>query len=64
MTPSDLRDWQASQSLTYDTAAVALGVSRSTYAAWVGGTTRIDRRTALACAAIVAGLEPAGQMEK
>ena len=61
MTPDDLRTWQSAQGYTYDTAAQALGVSRSTYAAWVGGTTRIDRRTALACAAISAGLEPAGE---
>ena len=48
---------------TYDTAAAALGVSRSTYADWLAGQSRttskpitIDRRTALACAAIAAGL--------
>lgn len=63
MTPDDLRAWQAQMGYTYDTAAQALGVSRSTYADWLAGTSRttgkpitIDRRTALACSAIVAGL--------
>lgn len=64
MTPTDLAAWQAQMGYTYDTAADALGVNRSTYANWLMGTNRstgkptvIDRRTALACAAIAAGLE-------
>ena len=64
MTPDDLRAWQAAMGYTYDSAAAALGVSRSTYADWLAGQSRttgkpitIDRRTALACAAIAAGLE-------
>lgn len=63
MTSDDLRAWQAAMGYTYDTAAEALGVNRSTYADWVAGKSRttgkpitIDRRTALACAAIAAGL--------
>lgn len=63
MTPDDLRAWQAAMGYTYDTAAAALGVNRSTYADWLAGQSRttgkpitIDRRTALACAAIAAGL--------
>lgn len=63
MTPADLRAWQAAMGYTYDTAAAALGVNRSTYADWLAGQSRttgkpitIDRRTALACAAIAAGL--------
>ena len=63
MTANDLRAWQASMGFTYDTAAEALGVNRSTYADMLSGTSRatgklkdIDRRTALACAAIAAGL--------
>lgn len=67
MTPADLRVWQAHMGYTYDTAAAALGVGRSTYADWVSGVTRstgaarpIDKRTALACAALAAGLEPWG----
>lgn len=56
MTPTDLRAWQASMGYTYETAAIALGMSRSGYAKLVGGQAGIDKRTALACAAIAAGL--------
>lgn len=63
MTPADLRAWQAAMGYTYDTAAQALGVSRSAYADLLSSVSRttgkpkaIDRRTALACAAIAAGL--------
>lgn len=42
---------------TYDTAAAKLGISRATYARMVAGK-GIDRRTALACAAIAAELGP------
>ena len=49
--------------LTYDTAAAALGVNRSTYADLLSGMSRatgkpkdIDRRTGLACAALAARL--------
>lgn len=65
MTPADLRAWQAQMGYTYDTAAAALGVSRATYAGWLSGESRttgkarqIDRRTALACAALAARLTP------
>lgn len=65
MTPEELRSWQARMGLTYDTAAAALGVSRSTYAEWVAGKSRTtgkpvtpSRTVALACAALAAGLEP------
>ncbi len=63
MTPADLRAWQAAMGYTYDSAAEALGINRSTYADLISGVSRttgkpkeIDRRTALACAAIAAGL--------
>ena len=55
MTPSDLRTWQSAMGYTYETAAEALGMSRSGYAKLIAGTSKIDRRTALACAAILAG---------
>lgn len=65
MTPADLRAWQAQMGLTYDTAAQALGVSRSSYADWIAGRSRTtgkpvapSRLCALACAALAAGLEP------
>ena len=55
MTPDDLRTWQAHMGYTYETAAAALGVSRSAYADWLAGVSRttgkptvIDRRTSLA----------------
>ena len=57
MTPSDLRAWQAHLGYTYETAAEALGMSRSGFAKLLAGDHPIDRRTALACAAIAAGLE-------
>ena len=65
MTPTDLRAWQKAMRYTYDTAAQALGINRSTYAALISGINPktgepkpIDRRTALACAAILAGINP------
>lgn len=63
MTPAELRAWQSRMGYTYDTAAQALGVSRSTYAEWVAGRSRttgkpitISRLVALACAALAAGI--------
>lgn len=68
MTPDDLRAWQAAMGYTYDTAAKALGVNRSTYADLISGISRttgkpkdVDRRTALACAALAAGLHEWGR---
>lgn len=43
---------------TYTAACKALGVGSSTYARMLTGEAKIDRRTALACAALEAGLEP------
>jgi plasmid maintenance system antidote protein VapI len=56
MTSDDLRAWQAHMGYIYDTAAAALGMSRRAYAEMINGRTPIDRRTALACAALSAGL--------
>lgn len=58
MTPDQLRFWQAKMGYTYETASEALGMSRSGYAKMVLGLASIDRRTALACAAIAAGMQP------
>jgi len=58
VTPADLRAWQAQQGYTYETAAQALGMSRSGYAKLVLGQAGIDQRTALACSAISEGLDP------
>lgn len=51
-----MRAWQSSMGLTYDSAAEALGMSRRGYANLVLGQTIIDRRTALACSALLFGL--------
>lgn len=64
MTPADLRAWQAHMGYSQPQAADALGMSRSGYCDLVAGLRRasgrpieqIDRRTALACAALAAGL--------
>lgn len=58
MTADDLRAWQARQGYTYETAAQALGMSRSGYAKLLAGGAAIDMRTALACAAVAAGVLP------
>ena len=57
MTPADLRAWQARMGYTYETAAKALGISRSGFQKLLSGANLIDKRTALACAAIAAGIE-------
>lgn len=51
---------------TYDTAAQALGMSRSGYAKLVLGQSAIDKRTGLACAALAKGMGEwaAGIVEK
>jgi transcriptional regulator with XRE-family HTH domain len=56
MIPAALRAWQAQMGYTYETAAEALGMSRSGFAKLLAGDHPIDKRTALACAAIAAGL--------
>lgn len=57
MTPSDLRAWRAHMGYTYETAAEALGMSRSGFAKLLAGDHPIDKRTALACTAIAVGLD-------
>lgn len=63
MTPIDLSAWREHMHLSQREAASALGVSLPTYqrlergAEWADGApVQIDRRTALACAALAAGL--------
>ena len=65
MTHADFLAWHQAMGYTYDTAAEALGINRSTYANLLAGVDRhtgmpkeIDRRTALACAALACGLHP------
>lgn len=58
MTPADLKTWQQAMGYTYETAAEALGMSRSGFAKLLAGVNAIDKRTALACSAIAAGIAP------
>lgn len=67
MTPDDMLRWRQGMGFTQRAAAAALGVSLPTYQAMERGAAwqtdkpiRIDRRTALACAALRAGLAPEG----
>ena len=63
--PKSLRAWQKRMGFTFDSAAIALGISRSTYASMLavdGYKTTLDLRTSLACAAIEAGLKPLPQL--
>ena len=65
MTPADLKTWRAEMALSQRAAAAALGVSLPTYQRMERGANfdtgqpqAIDLRTALACAALAAGLSP------
>lgn len=67
MTPAELATWRAEMNLTQRAAAEALGITLATYQRlergqeWDGSKpVFIDRRTALACAAIRAGINPEG----
>ena len=63
MSPADLRRWQAEMSLSYTTAAQALGVNRATYARWLSGESAIPGPVDLACAALVEQLAPYSDRE-
>lgn len=63
MTPADLAAWQAQMGFSQREAAAALGVTLPTYQEWRrgarfrdGAPVEIGRTTALACAALAAGL--------
>ncbi len=58
MTPDDLRAWLAAMGYSNYRASKELGVTATTVSNWLDGTSKIDRRTALACAALTAGLAP------
>lgn len=72
MTPEQFRAWRTSQGLTMEDAAKALGLGRATIQLYERGKrfetddqgdaaeVEIPRHVALACAAIAAGIEPAG----
>lgn len=63
MSPEDFKAWRKHMRLSQRAAAEALGVALPTLQAWERGTAfatgrpvEIDRRTALACAALAAGI--------
>lgn len=65
MTPADLAAWRVHMGMSQRAAAESLGVSLSTYQQWECGASfrdgtplPPDLRTALACAALAAGLAP------
>ncbi len=58
MTGNDLKAWRLRMRLRVREACEALGVSTDTYAR-LERRAQVDRRTALACAAISHGLPPA-----
>ena len=58
MTPADLRAWRTHMGLSQTQAADKLGVTQQVYSRHELGQVKIDRRTALACAALAAGLVP------
>lgn len=65
MKPHDLIAWQETMEYTQEQAAEALGIGLSAYKDWRNGKSRttgkpvkIELRTALACAALAAGLKP------
>lgn len=60
MTAEDLRAWQKSQGYTYDSAAAALGMGRTTFADYLKRDGELPRWLALACAALAAGIKPWG----
>ncbi len=57
MQTADFVAWHQAMGYTYETGAEALGMSRSGYHKLLSGQSAIDRRTALACAAVAAGLK-------
>ena len=60
MSPKDLLARQQYLKLSDRAAVKALGLKAAAYAALLAGTVPIDLRTALACAAVAAGLSPWG----
>jgi DNA-binding transcriptional regulator YiaG len=60
MTADDMKAWRQTMGLSQRAAAAVLGVSSGAVEHWERGLYRIDRRTALACAALHAGLTPWG----
>ena len=58
MTPTDFARWRELMSLNRTQAAEALGVSRNMPAKYEAGTAPVPLTVALACAALIRGLQP------
>jgi len=58
MTKEELVKWQKAMGFTNEQACNALGMSATGYKKMLYGESKIDYRTALACSAIYAGIEP------
>jgi hypothetical protein len=60
LTARDMRKWQSDMKFSASEAAAAIGVALSTYYQMIqdGSGYVIDLKTALACAAISAGISP------
>ena len=52
-----LKDWQARHGYTYETAAQALGIGRTTYYEYLRRENPLPRTLVLACLAIDAGIK-------
>lgn len=59
---NDLKTWQNQMGYTYESASEALGVARSTYAAYVKNGA--PRSIMLACSAIANSLEPYSEKQQ
>ena len=58
MSPADLRAWRTHMAWSQTQAADKLGITQQVYSRHERGEVKIDRRTALACSALAAGLGP------
>lgn len=58
MTPADLRAWRTHMGWSQTQAAEKMDITQQVYSRHERGEVKIDRRTALTCSALAAGLEP------
>lgn len=58
MTPAELRAWRTHMGWSQAQAAEKMEITQQVYSRHERGEVKIDRRTALACAALAAGLGP------
>lgn len=58
MTPAEFTRWRSLMGLNRSQAAEALGLSRNMPGKYEAGTVPVPRYVALACAALVRGIQP------